>query len=500
MFTKQIKITKKLFQNQVFKAAALTAILAFTFILRAHNYDREPVIGQLEEHLYAWAGINLLYDKVPMSWSTLDYPESAVVYKGEVNLDGNQPKPHVTLVSPWLDEPPIYSYISGGSAYLFGDVRWDVLPSSHIRLPQIFISFFISIMVFLIARAVSGFWTGFIAALIYGTSPLFVIASRLAVPENLITLIFMIIIYLILKERVRRSLSAIILIPILIGIAGLSKPTGFFLAPLVAYELFKLKRYKGIAYLIFVVGLSVGLFFLYGFYYSPEIFMRILEIQSGRPVGFGGLGYMLSTPAYDIFLLFDTMYIFCFLSLIYYAFSYRVEDEKASARNFLVFCAVYWIIVVLISGGEYDLLPWYRFGFFPLLAIFGAWGLKEAVVNFSFVKSFLAVTLFLGNRILLVNPFRPNLEPGLFRIVFSTILAPALGYEVFRKNYFKVAGQAVIIGAFIIGTYMNIVYIYNAQEIKCESIECPIGPSTIISRLHFPFIWRFFVLPPPTIR
>ena len=495
-----MKKIKKLFSNRWFQRIALLILFSFTFILRAHNYDREPVIGQLEEHLYAWAGINLIYDKVPMSWSTLDYPESAVVYKGEVNLDGNQPRPHVTLVRPWLDEPPIYSYISGGAAYLFGDVRWDVLPSSHIRMPQIFLSFFISIMVFLIARAVSGFWSGFIAVLIYGTSPLFVISSRLAVPENLITLIFLIIIYLILKERVRKSLSAIILIPILIGIAGLSKPTGFFLAPLVVYELFKLKRFKGIIYLVTVVGISVGLLFLYGFYYSPEIFMRILEIQSSRPVGFGGLGYMLSTPAYDIFLLFDTMYIFCLLSLIYYVFSYKTDDERAGGRNFLVFCAIYWIIVVLISGGEYDLLPWYRFGFFPLLAIFGAWGLKEAVVNFSFVKSFLAITLFLGNRILLVNPFRPNIDPGLFRLIFSAIMAPALAFEVFGKKYLKTAGQIVIIAAFIVGVYWNVVYLYNVHELKCESIECPIGPPTFLSTLHFPFLWRFFVLGEPAIR
>lgn len=488
------------FNKTWFKTLTLIAVLIFTFILRAHNYDREPDIGQLEEMLYGWAGINLIAEGVPISWSTLDYPKSAEVFRGEITLDGSDPKAHVTLFKPWLDEPPVYSLISGGSAYLFGANRWNILPSSYVRLPQIFISFLVSIMIFLIAKKVSGFWMGFTSVLIYGTVPIFVISSRLAVPENLIGLIFLIMIFAILKLREKFSLAWIIVIPILIGIGGLSKPTGFLIAPLFIYELFLKKYYKSIGYTFLVVIISILAFLGYGIYYNQEIFWYITQIQSTRPIGFASLSYLFTSPAFDINLFYDSFYIFCLLSFFYYVFSPAIRKETDHpGKNFLVFAAVYWLIIIIMSGGERDLLPWYRYGMFPLLAIFGAWLLKEAIMNFSFVKSIFLICLFLGNRFLLINPFRPGIDPMPFRIIFSLLILPSLGYEVFKIKSLKLLGQSIIIGAFIVGVYFNSVYIYNAHELECERRECPIGPSTPVSRLHFPVLWRFFVLPPSQI-
>lgn len=484
----------KFFEKNQVKVIALLAVLAFTFILRAHNYDKEPELGQLEEMLYGWAGINLATEKVPMSWSTLDYPESAKVFEGEIGLNGSNPKHFVTLYKPWLDEPPVYSLISGGSAYLFGANRWSILPSAYLRLPQIFLSFLISVLVFLIAKKLSGFWIGLLALFIYGTVPIFVFASRLAVPENLIALIYLLLIYSVLQLREKSSIILLILVPILIGLGGLAKPTGFLIAPLFIYELFLKKYYKSIGYTIIVLGIFVTAFIGYGMYYNSDIFFWISQLQSTRPIGFGTLGYTLTSPSYDIFPFYDTFYIFCIISFIYYVFVQGKKDEDRDNKNFLVFAGVYWLIIVIMSGGERDLLSWYRFGLFPLLPIFGAWLIKESIQNFSFIKSVFLISLFLGNRYLLINPFRSGIHPIYFRIIFSALVLPSLGYEAFKKKYLKILGQSIIIGAFVVGSYMNVVYIYNSHELKCERKECPIGPSTIVSRMHFPFFWRFFTL------
>lgn len=487
----------KLLANKLFKVIILIGIFIFTFILRAHNYDKEPSIGQLEEMLYGWSGIHLLAEGTPISWSTLDYPESAKIFEGEISLNGSNPKHFVDLYKPWLDEPPVYSLISGGSAYLFGASRWDILPSAYIRFPQIFISFFISIFIFLIARKVTGFWTGALAVLFYGTIPLFVFSSRLAVPENLISLIYLILIYSVLKLREKSSLLLIISVPLLIGIGGLSKPTGFLIAPLFIYELFLKKYYKSIGYTIVIIAISICAFIGYGLYYDSAIFWNIVQIQSTRPTGFGTLGYTLMSPSYDIFLFYDSFYIFCIVAFIYYVFSsFNKKEEEKAGENFLIFAGVYWLIIVAMSGGERDLLSWYRFGLFPLLPIFGVWLLKLSIKNFSFIKTFFLVSFFLGNRYLLINPFRSGISPTTFRIILSILILPSLAYEAFRKNYLKKIGQSIIVGTLIVGTYWNIVYIYNSQEIKCQSVDCPLGPSTFLSRLHYPFFWRFFILSP----
>jgi hypothetical protein len=73
-------------------------------------------------------------------------------------------------------------------------------------------------------------------------------------------------------------------------------------------------------------------------------------------------------------------------------------------------------------------------------------------------------------------------------------LTPSLANTIFNKNWLKKISQIVIIGVVAVGMWWNIKYIYNAYEIECQSITCPMVPSTVLSRLYYPVIWRFFVL------
>src|SRR5476651_2315075 len=88
------------------------AIFIFTFILRAHNYEKNPSIGHLEEQMYGWAGQYLIEEGAPVAWSSLSYPDKNEVYRGEINYNGGQPVVHVRLYKPWFDQPPLYALIS----------------------------------------------------------------------------------------------------------------------------------------------------------------------------------------------------------------------------------------------------------------------------------------------------------------------------------------------------------------------------------------------------
>lgn len=481
-----------------FRIFILVFVFSFTFILRAHNYDKAPGLGQLEELAFGWAGINLIETGSPVSWSTLEYPESSLVYSGEVNFDGSEPKVFVDLHKPWLDQPPLFSLISGGSAHLFGANRNFVLPTSYMRLPVIFITFLTSILLFLIARKVSGFWTGVLTVLIYGTTPVFVLSSRMAVPENLIGCIYLLIVYLLLKFREKPHFLYLAVIPFVIGLAGLSKATGFLIAPLVLYEIFIKKYYKSAVYLVLVVSLFVGLFIYYGIYFNEGIFWRLMEIQTTRPVGFGSLGFILTTPSFDINVFQDNFYIFCMISAVFFIFGNKLSDslKMDQGRRFVIFSLIYGIIIVAFSGGEKDLLSWYRFIFMPLFAITGAWGIIYVIKNISFATTVVSVFLFLGNRFLLVNPFRSHLSPQAFRIIFSSLVLPSLVFEWLNKRNLEIICRIILVGTLVVGIYINVIYIYNIHEINCESRSCPIGPSTAISRMYFPIFWRFLVLQP----
>lgn len=484
-----------LFTSKTFHAIIFLIVLVFTFILRAHNFDRYPLMGHLEEQMFAWAGIHLIERGIPRAWSSLDFPDRAVVYKGAVNYRGGEPTVHVDLVEPWLEQPPLFSLLVGQFAHIYKADRDGVIPTSFIRTPVVILSIFTSMMVFFVTRLISGYWTGILAMLIYGVTPILVLGSRLAVPENLIALIYLIVVYLLIKFQHEQKFKYIVLIPLLVGIAGLSKPTGFFIIFLTIYIALIKHKFKNAIYLFAATLPFVALFFAYGLYFDKEIFWLITSIQSLRPAGFGNLGWFFVSPAYDITELVDGWFIFLLLSSAFFLFS-----PGAGFKRFVSIAFIFWVAIVMVSGGETDLLPWYRYPVYPLLAILGAWGLQTLFRRADFFAAFLITGLLLGNRMLLVNPFRPNIPPMNFRIIFSLLLLPALLNLIFARNIFEKLTKIILILVIIVGIYFNVIYLYNIFELKCESQSCPLGASTRLSTIRFPFIWRWLVLGEPKLR
>lgn len=470
------------------KIAIFLTILTFTFILRTHNYDKVPPLGHLEEHLYGWAGMYLIETGVPVSWSTLDYPKRATVFSGEVDFMGGQPKAYITLRKPWLDEPPLFSLLVGWVAHLNGADRGSIIHSAHLRLPSIVLAVGTTVLIFMVAKTISGYWTGILAMLVYGTTPIAVFASRMAVPENMIAFILILLVYLLLKFDIKGKLVYLLPTPFLIGIAGLSKPTGFFLLPFIAYFVLTKKFYKIFIYLIVATVPFVVAFFLYGIYFDAEIFWKVFSLQSLRPIGFSNLGWFFVSPSYDIYTLqfVDGWYIFSLLCGFYFLLN------KAGRKEWIIsFAFVYWLSVVIFTGGEGDLLPWYRFPMFPLLSILGALGLKILVEKANFFTTVLAAGLLLGSRHLIVNAFRPNITPTSFRIIFSSLILPSVFYSIYPRDWLRLVCKIIVIGIIAAGVYLNSIYIYNQFEIKCEGAECPFGPPTKLSSVYFPFFWRW---------
>jgi len=485
------------------KIVVFLLVLAFTFVLRAHNYERVPTSNHLDEQLYAWSGIYLVETGIPVSWSTLPYPTRAEVFKGDINYKGGFPRASVTLYKPWLDEPPLFSLIVGWFAHIYHADRNQFIPSSYIRIPVVLISTITSILIFLVAMEIGGYWRGILSMFIYGTVPIMVFASRTAMPETLIACMLTLMVYLLIKFWQKPNFWLIFPIPLLVGISGLSKPTGYFILLLALYftfaKLYKIRQiktaFKYCLYLIIATLPFIAAYFWYGMHYDAEIFKRIYDVQSYRPVGFGSLAWYFITPAVDTVVLRDSWFVFCLASAIYFIF--RAKDvlaAKDELKNFVIISFIFSVAVVMFTGGENDLLAWYRFTSYPFLAILGAWGIEYVVRKANFFTTFFAAGMLLGNRMLLVNAFRPNVSPAQYRFVFSSLMLPSVVNTIFVKKWLTNLSRLLIVGIIIVGVWFNIKYIYNAYEIECQSITCPMVPTTSLSRVYFPFLWHFMVL------
>jgi hypothetical protein len=315
-------------------------------------------------------------------------------------------------------------------------------------------------------------------------------------PENLIALFLVASIYILFKYRDTKNNWLLVLIPIFAGLSGLSKPTGYFIAPLAAFLVFyfgsrKLSFTNLTKPLLIILGTLpfLGIYLWYGYHFSPEVFKLITAIQGNRPAGFSNLMWQIISPSYGTQIFKDSWFVVSMLSSIFF-----LTKKKNDVGKVIQISLVYWFSVVILSGGEGDLLAWYRFPYYPLLAITMAWLLIKLVKKANFISSFLAISLLLGSRVLLVNPFHQNLQPLPFRIVFTSLMIPPALSLIWKNNVTRMVNRLLIVAIIAIGIYMNAKYIYSAYEIACESLSCPLVPSTWLSELHLPLIWRLFVL------
>lgn len=473
-------------------------VFLFTFIIRAHNYERVPTSNHMDEQLYAWSGINMIEVGVPISWSTLDYPKSAIVYLGRMSYKGGPPEASVTLYKPWLDEPPLFSYIVGFFAHINGVDRNGFIPSSYIRIPTVIFATIVSVFVFLIAADFGGFYTGLLAMSIYGVTPIFVFGSRTAMPENLIALCFVVVYWLLIKYREKLKFSLLIPIPIIVGIAGLSKPTGYFLilfATLVTIllSLKKIPTRKIVSrsiYLILGIIPFVAWYFWYSYNLSPEIFKTIFSIQAGRPVGFSSFAWFLISPAVDTVIFKDGWYLFSLVA----AFYLILQKNRDTKLNILAIAFVFWVLVIMFTGGEADLLAWYRFPLFPILAVISAWGMKEFLKLNNVFTTFIFFGLLMTGRYLSATPFYPNVKPMMYKVWMVLAITPGILEFVFKKEIFRKLNKIIMIIIIIAGIVWNSTLIYRYFGLVCEGIVCPMVPSTTLSSIGFPAIWKLLPL------
>lgn len=464
--TKLIKLTK-------FRILVFLVVFLLGVALRLWKYPFYPFPGHAEEYLFVWSGMSLIEEGIPISWNDLPvYGEENIVFPGKIaeNPAGG-PGLGARFIKPWLDEPPLFSLLVGAAAELYGLENFTVVSPYVIRVPSIAFSFVTMLFVFLLARKYFDFWTGVLSLLIYATVPTFVFGARLAVPENLIAMLMVVILWLVLdylKTNILWKRNAAI---VLAALAGLSKPTGFLLVPFITFWLWKDRRWKEGA----VAGIVGSLlffvpYFLYGAYYNWELFWKVFSYQAQRPAGWSGLAYLITNPGFSVEIFLDGFVVLGFFSLAYLLFKRRNKGEEVVLLSF-----IFALLVVVFSGGRHDQLGWYRYPVYPFMAIATALLVKNVYKNPSFFSSAVFIPLALTNADLLANPFwklKFFIESKFYRPALTLLLAPSiLRFFSAEKTWVKLARLAIVV-AFAGGIFFNIWVVKSWYNLKCDHQAC----------------------------
>ncbi len=419
-------------------------ILVLSLILRLHNYEKYPQRGATsDEYTYAFLGMSLLKDHVPISWSA--FP----AYENLRHLTIREL--YFPVVWPYFDHPPLTGFLTGGLSILTGQDTFEKIDLKTIRLVPIFLSMASSVLVFLIALRIYNYKTAIWALLIYSTTAIFVISGRIALSENLLTPIFLSSLYLFILFDKKISYAKAILFGILSGLAFWTKEVGVVVFASLFYLLKTGNtKFKPLVLFIGTSLLIITFYFLYGAYYDWDVFMKVWSMQSGREIGPQTLNLLLFNPVIVNKPYMDGWYFFGFLSV----FTSLLDFKK---NRLIVIPALLYFLLLIFSLTRHGEMGWYVIPLFPFMAIASAHLLAEGIKNKSWY--IFAFMLFVGlSEVKFLYQDIFGLTTMQFRVILILLFGPLLLSSMLGKEkLFRVLSNAWFY-IFIIG---NIILTYN---------------------------------------
>jgi Dolichyl-phosphate-mannose-protein mannosyltransferase len=164
---------------EISAAGGAVAVGAF---LRLGSYASVPYRApNPDEWNWAWAGLSQLQGMPPTAWTIFwkAYPPSVLVAP---------PAPYtLPLVHPWVDAPPLFSWLIGAYAWLDGDRTLnDVINDPAPRLLGILLSLAAMALAYALGRLVLGVFPSLVGLWLLATAPIPVVLDRLVAAEQLI--------------------------------------------------------------------------------------------------------------------------------------------------------------------------------------------------------------------------------------------------------------------------------------------------------------------------
>lgn len=372
-------------------ALIITLIVGTKLRLVGYGVIPDPYVI-LDEHTNVWHGLSLRATGVPAAWSILEVYRKdskelgAGGYTEELNIsvDGekptfnnfrNFPNPSVAvsefdfgrglsqtqLVQPYLDHPLfgalVLSTLVSRNVKGFADLN-----SYSMRHSSQALAILTQILIFVLAwQLTKKPIIGIFASLVYATAPSFNLLSRYALLENVMSpLILLMIITLIYSRSKDNNKLLLTLAGVLGGLIALTKLSGwvFILGTIVLLFLWK-EKIKNIFYYAlpaFVIG---SLYFFWGLYLSPKLFIDLLILQGGREF-IGAINLIVTTFRVSIFNFpVDGWWIGGFVSLLFI-------PKKKEYLPVVVMTVAGLFSALAVSGANY---PWYFITLIPFMAI-----------------------------------------------------------------------------------------------------------------------------------
>lgn len=336
----------------------LSVILLLGAYLRNYNLTVWPREGAtFDEFAWVFQGLSLWQTGIPTSWS----PHKAYTHQVEYY---NPQGAHFTLVTPYLEHPPLFGFVAGGFARLAGLTSFDGVTISKIRPLSLLLGTLSILAVFLFADTVFGSSVGLISAFLYAVVPTVVAGSRIVQNENFFIPFFLLSLYFAYRYIQHGSKASVYPAILIAGLLPLAK-IPWIAAPLAVFAMFLYSHKVREAWLtVAVTLLSISAYFAYGIYFDKTVFFNLLSLQLARyDMSFNSFFSIFRDP-----MITDRTYVDGWLYLGWATFIlFMSKNLKKTYPVVFGFLAYFLIFLAGIPNEAGH--GWYRYPFYPFLLI-----------------------------------------------------------------------------------------------------------------------------------
>jgi 4-amino-4-deoxy-L-arabinose transferase-like glycosyltransferase len=387
----------------------LALVLAVALLLRVHDYTAAPrPSDNVDELAWAWAGLSLLQDHSPTSWSYLPaYPETFPLREP----DNGRILPGV---HHWLDHPPVFALLFGGFAWAAGERQYEEVTDGVIRLPVIAFSMLTLLLAFLLGRRLLGTAPALLGAALFGLAPGAVLGSREVESEALLApllLLALLIVHRLLRGEARRFELAALLA--LCWLGPLVKVPGAAIGVIVAVVFASLRHWKHASMAVLATWLGLVAYAAYGLSVDWQQFLAVVQAQAARHTGLlSGYEFMVSPAGFsDSVQLHDGWWLLGWVGLaLLAALRRRRRGDLLLAWPIAAFAVTIMLLGDVSAAFRYG---WYRFAIYPLVYLVAADFVVGTVLRPTLVRLALLLALPAAAATVAASPGGAPLNPPL---------------------------------------------------------------------------------------
>jgi 4-amino-4-deoxy-L-arabinose transferase-like glycosyltransferase len=386
-------------------------------LLRLDQYTSIPYRApNPDEWNWSWSGLSQLLGMPPTAWTIFwkAYPSSVWV----------APPPPYTepLVHPWVDAPPVFSWIIGLAAWLGGDrTLIDVINDPRPRLIGIGLSIAALVLAYLLGRMVFGTWPSVIGAWLLAVSPIPVVLDRLVAAEQLLAVLLLAaliaVFYLRRDPQNRRWLWLLLAC---CAVAPAVKAPGLVIGVSAALLLVTGRHFRLAALAALATGAALALVLGYEAALNWQAFTAEVAIRGNQLSGFTGYRFITNTTGFDRQQAYDGWWLLGWLGVA------EILGRRRPNFDLVAVPTVVYLLILLGTAAEYSSgYGWYRLTVMPLVYLAAGRFLWLAVVELSWVRLGVAAALAIATWQNFGPPLHLQFNASLIALLVGLAVLPA---------------------------------------------------------------------------